>query len=144
DKMNIYAAIPQLFRPLGKEEVGRIPLLGPIYRQLVITVDRGRSESRARSLIQMQNILEKESSIMLFPEGGFQGTGQRLSPFFDGAFRLALRTGTPIQPILFPDVDKRWNQRAWWSLWPGRNRVVFLEPIPVTDRDPKDIKGLKA
>lgn len=143
DTLNIFAVIPQPFRPLGKQEVTKIPLLGAIYRQLTVTVERDRAESRSRSLIQLQRALERESSIMIFPEGGFNTSGQRLSRFYDGAFRLALNARVPIQPILFPDAEHRWNQRAWWALWPGPNRVIFMDPIRVADWDPTDIEGLK-
>lgn len=141
DTVNIYATIPEYFRTLARKEMVRIPIFGLIYKQLTVLVDRSNAESRQKSMRLMWRQLKNESHIAIFPEGSFNETGDFLKNFYDGAFRLAVNTNTPILPILFPDTEKRWHYSAWWKLWPGKNRIIFLEPIPVNDLDVQELKN---
>jgi 1-acyl-sn-glycerol-3-phosphate acyltransferase len=143
DTVVIFPAIPFYFRALGKYEMSKMPLLGFIYKQVVIMVKRDSAHNRARSMRLMWRVLHKESSIIVFPEGTFNETGAPLKDFYDGAFRLAINAQTPVLPILFPDTVNRWHYNHWWKLWPGRNRAVYLEPISVTGLEPKDLPALK-
>lgn len=143
DTVNIYAAIPEYFRTLAKKEMVKIPVFGFVYKQLAILVDRSSQESRAKSMRLMWRQLRKECHITIFPEGGFNETGAPLSSFYDGAFRLAIQAQTPILPMVFPDTVHRWHYSAWWKLWPGRNRVIFLHPVYVNDLTLEDLPELK-
>lgn len=143
DTVDIYAAIPRYFRTLAKAEMGRIPVFGLIYQQLTIMVNRESAQSRARSMKLMWVTLRNECSITIFPEGTFNETGQPMKELFDGAFRLAITAQVPIVPLLFPDTVKRWNYTGWYKLWPGRNRAIFLPPVPTEGLDIKDLPMLK-
>ena len=143
DTLVIFPAIPFYFRALGKFEMSKWPLLGFIYKQLVIMVKRDSAHNRARSMRLMWRVLHKESSIIIFPEGTFNETGAPLKEFYDGAFRLAINTKTAILPILFPDTPDRWHYSHWWKLWPGRNRAVYLDPVSVDGLALEDLPSLK-
>ena len=120
-----------------------MPVMGFLYRQIVIMVDRGNETSRARSMRLMWRVLKRESDILIFPEGTFNETGKPLKEFYNGAFRLAIITQTPILPVIFPDTVDRWHYSAWWKIWPGRNRVVYLDPVPVHGMDIESLPALK-
>jgi 1-acyl-sn-glycerol-3-phosphate acyltransferase len=143
DTLVIFPAIPGYFRPLGKKEISRIPIVGFIYRQIVIMVDRSSTHSRARSLRLLWRVLHREGNIIIFPEGTFNETPDVLRPLYDGAFRLAINTQKPILPLLLPDTFHRWHYSAWWKLWPGRNRVVYLPAIDVVGMTMDDLPALK-
>jgi 1-acyl-sn-glycerol-3-phosphate acyltransferase len=143
DAVVVFAGLPGYFRALGKKEFSKVPLLGFLYRQIVIMVDRSSDHSRAKSMRLMWRVLKKESDILIFPEGTFNETGKPLKEFYDGAFRLALTTQTPILPVIFPDTLARWHYSAWWKIWPGRNRVVYLDPIAVEGMDMDSLPVLK-
>lgn len=143
DALNLYVAIPTYFRPLGKIELKQFPLFGFIYQQVAVMVDRSSAHSRAKSMRIMWRVLKHESSILIFPEGTFNETHQPLLPFYDGAFRLAVNTQTPIVPIIMPDVVQRWHYNAWWNMSPGKNRVVYLAPIYPNGKDAQAIQDLK-
>lgn len=143
DTINIYAAIPEYFRTLAKKEMVKIPIFGFVYKQLAILVDRSSNESRAKSMRLMWRQLRTECHISIFPEGGFNETGEPMTAFYDGAFRLAINSQTPILPLLFPDTVNRWHYSGWWKVWPGRNRAVFLEPVEVAGLTTKDLPELK-
>lgn len=142
DTVNIYAAIPEYFRTLARKEMAKIPVFGLVYKQLTILVDRADNASRQKSMRLMWRQLKNENSIAVFPEGSFNETNEPLKTFYDGAFRLAFNTQTPLLPLVFPDTAKRWHYSAWWKLWPGKNRAVFLTPIPVEGLEVAQLKTL--
>lgn len=139
----IFRTIPFFVRPLAKAELAKIPLFGFLYRQMAVLVDRSDSASKYKSIHSLRRALQREGSIFIFPEGTFNETGEPLKFFYDGAFRLALRTGTPILPVIFPDADKRWHYSSFWKWSPGINRAIFLPEVPVTGFATDDVAGLK-
>ncbi len=144
--MDIPAAvlcITQPVRVLGKYEMVKYPVFGYIYKCAVITVDRTNSERRAKSVRQLKAALRKHISIFIFPEGTFNETGDPLKEFYDGAFRIAIETQTPIKPMLFIDTIDRLHYRGLFELTPGPNRVVYLATIEVKELTIKDLALLK-
>ena len=91
----------------------------------------------------MWRVLKNEADIIIFPEGTFNETDAPLKEFYNGAFKLAISSQTPILPMLFPDTVNRWHYSAWWKLWPGINRVIYLDAVPVAGMTVADIPMLK-
>lgn len=133
----------QPIRILGKYEMVKVPVFGWIYRAAVILVDRRDSDTRSRSVRALKSALKHHISIFIFPEGTFNETKQPLKEFYDGAFRIAIETQTPIKPVLLVDTLDRLHYRGIFELTPGLNRVVYLEEIPVKGLTLKDIQSLK-
>jgi 1-acyl-sn-glycerol-3-phosphate acyltransferase len=130
-------------RPLGKIEMSKVPVFGFIYKNTIVTVDRSSAAHRARSVHILKGILKKEISILVFPEGTFNTTHKPVKHFYDGAFKIAIETGTPIKPVLLLDSYDRLHYRSVFSLNPGRNRSVFLEEIPTKGLSTNDVHLLK-
>lgn len=130
-------------RALGKAEMAKVPIFGYIYKNAIVTVDRTDAERRAKSVRQLKAVLRRGISIFIFPEGTFNLTHRPLKEFYDGAFRIAIETQTPIRPVLFLDGYARLNYRSIFSLNPGRSRSVFLNPIPVTGYTMQDVPKLR-
>lgn len=144
DSVLIFDAVPGYFRPLGKVEIGRIPLFGFIYRQITLLVDRSSPHSRARSMKLMVRSLRREGHVAIFPEGTFNETHEEaMLRFYDGAFRLAIDAQVPILPILMPDTADRWNGVQLWKMSPGRNRVYYLPPVPTQGLTQADLPLLR-
>lgn len=139
----IVKTLRQRVRVLGKIEMAKVPLFGYIYRNAVVTVDRSSAENRARSVRVLKSIIKKGISIFIFPEGTFNETHLPVKDFFDGAFRIAIETQTPIKPILFLDAYSRQHYESVFSLNPGRSRSVFLAPVPVAGLTNADLPVLK-
>jgi 1-acyl-sn-glycerol-3-phosphate acyltransferase len=91
----------------------------------------------------MKSYLQKHISIFIFPEGTFNETGAPLKDFFDGAFRIAIETETPIKPVLFIDTVDRLHFRSIFTLTPGPSRVVFMDEVPVEGLTIDDLPALK-
>lgn len=130
-------------RVLGKSEMAKVPVFGYIYKYAVVIVNRSNAEERAKSVRQLKSVLKKGISIFIFPEGTFNLTHQPLKDFYDGAFRIAIETQTPILPVLFLDAYDRMHYRSVFALTPGKSRSVFLEPVPVTGYTLADVQKLK-
>ncbi len=126
----IFKAIrKQPFRVLGKEEIKKIPVFGFIYSRGAVMVDRGSTERRARSVRILKSLLKHHISICIFPEGTFNETGKPLKSFYDGAFRIAVETQTPVRPVLFLDNYTIMDYHSLFSLKNAISRAVFLEEI---------------
>jgi 1-acyl-sn-glycerol-3-phosphate acyltransferase len=139
----IVKTLHQKVRVLGKVEMSKVPLFGFIYRNAVVTVDRSSASHRANSVRILKSVIRKGISIFIFPEGTFNETGKPLKELYDGAFRIAIETQTPIKPILFLDTWHRMHYDTVFSLNPGRSRTVFLKEIPVANLTVKDVGALK-
>ena len=109
--------------------MGKVPVFGIIYNACVVPVLRGSAEARAKSVLMLKSVLNKEISIYIAPEGTFNMTNKPLIDFYDGAFRLAIETQTTIKPILFLDGVRRMNWRSVFAMTPGKMRTVYLEEI---------------
>ena len=140
DSLVIFSSIPGYLRVLGNKEFSKKFLIGLIYRQLTVMVDRGDASSRAKSLKILWDSINNGNNIFIFPEGKFNTSNEILSPFYDGAFKLAINTKTPIYPMILPDTKDRWHYSSWWKFSPGRNRLIFLDPIEI---DTENIVELK-
>jgi 1-acyl-sn-glycerol-3-phosphate acyltransferase len=139
----IVKAIRHPLRPLGKVEMSKVPVFGYIYKNAIVTVDRSSPENRARSLSLLKAYLKKKISILVFPEGTFNETKLPLKFFFNGAFRIAIETKTPIKPVLFLDTFDRMSYANLFSLNPGRCRIVYLPEVSVDHLNNEDIDILK-
>ena len=143
DAAIIVKAFRQPIRPLGKVEMSKIPVFGFIYKNAIVTVDRSDAESRAESVQILKSVIARGISVLVFPEGTFNMTHRPLKEFYDGAFRVAIETQTPIKPVLFLDAYERMPYESIFSLNPGRCRVVYLDEVPVEGLTMDDMPALK-
>lgn len=136
-------AIRQPIRPLGKVEMSKVPVFGFIYRYAIVTVDRSSAVNRANSVRLLKSIIGKGISVMVFPEGTFNMDTTPLKEFYDGAFRVAIETQTPIKPVLFLDAYRRMPYESLFLMTPGISRILYLDEIPVVGYTLADVGKLK-
>ncbi len=117
-------------RILGKAEMNKIPIFGSIYKRGTVSVDRENPEARYKSVQNLIAFVHQKISVFICPEGTFNMTHKPLKSFYDGAFRIAIETQKPIQPILFLDTYDRLNYKSIFSLNPGKCRGVYLSQTP--------------
>ena len=143
DAAIIVKAFRQPIRPLGKVEMARVPVFGYIYRNAIVTVDRSSAHNRAKSVRVLKSLIGKGISVMVFPEGTFNMGTTPLKDFYDGAFRVAIETQTPVKPVLFLDAYRRMPYESLFLMSPGINRVVYLQEIPVEGYTLADVARLR-
>ena len=143
DAAIVVKAYRQPFRPLGKVEMSKVPVFGFIYRNAIVVVDRSSPSNRANSVEVLKSLIKKGISVMVFPEGTFNMGTTPLKDFYDGAFRVAIETQTPIKPVLILDAYRRMHYKSLFSMTPGRSRIVYLDEISVAKYAIEDIGKLK-
>lgn len=143
DAAIIPKAYRQPIRPLGKVEMSKVPVFGFIYKNAIVTVDRSSPENRANSVRVLKSIISKGISVLVFPEGTFNMGTTPLKDFYDGAFRVAIETQTPVKPVLFLDAYKRMPYESLFLMTPGVSRIVYLDEIPVNGYTMENVRELK-
>lgn len=146
-----YIDIPLLFRTIpgwlnimGKSSLAKVPLWGPIFGSVYITVDRSSAVSRGRAMVQARRTLEAGRSVVIFPEGRIgQHPGQQLDEFKDGAFQLAIATGVPIVPVTMPLNHRFMPDVAGLRVRYSPLAIILHEPIPTVGLTAEDAPRLK-
>lgn len=133
--------IPGPNKTIAKSEMAKIPLFGLIYKRGSILVDRSDKNSRQQSFRLMKDVLKMGMHMCIYPEGTRNKTELPLKAFHDGAFRLAVETGTPIIPTLMFNTKKVLPPGKTFFFWPSKMELHFLQPIPVQAGD--DYEALK-
>lgn len=129
DAAILFLALHHPFRALAKSEMEKIPVFGTLYKVMTVGVDRSSAASRAASVQRMLDKLRKRVDIVVFPEGTFKKHDAVLLPFFNGAFRIAIETQTPIVPILIEGVEDIMPSDAASFYRPGKLTLHYLAPI---------------
>jgi 1-acyl-sn-glycerol-3-phosphate acyltransferase len=123
------AAIPNYLKFLGKAEMLQWPVLGYLLSHFYVAVQRQDSADRARSMAIMEEKISTGCSFFICPESTCNTTGQFLTRFYNGAFRLSADTGVPLVPLTFVGSGDRWP-RGQVMIHPGRLIVYWHQPIP--------------
>lgn len=95
---------------VAKAEIARWPLIGQGAGMAgVIFVKRSDKESRNAALDTMDELVRRDFSLLVFPEGTTTKVPEFL-PFRPGSFRLAAEHHLPVVPIAFEfdDPDDAW------------------------------------
>jgi 1-acyl-sn-glycerol-3-phosphate acyltransferase len=124
--------IPGANKTIAKAEMAKIPVFGLIYKRGSVLVDRKDKNSRSESFRKMKNVLDLGMHMCIYPEGTRNKTGLPLTPFHDGAFRLATETGTAIIPSLLFNTKKILPPGKSFYFRPAKMQIHFLTPIPVS------------
>ncbi|MDX1578186.1 MAG: lysophospholipid acyltransferase family protein [Gemmatimonadota bacterium] len=139
----LVGTLPFDMKWLSKAEIARIPFLGWMMKMAGdVLVRRSDRRSRGRSYDELLEWLRRGASVMLFPEGTRSRSGEML-PFRSGAFRLAVETGRPIQPLAVSGT--REAIRADSALFSrARVTVRILEQVPTAGLTMDDVDELTA
>jgi 1-acyl-sn-glycerol-3-phosphate acyltransferase len=134
--------LPWEMKWLAKIEIVKIPVMGWMMRMAGdVPIVRGDRESGVQALAACRDRLAKRVSVMIFPEGTRSPTTDML-PFKDGAFRIAVETGTPILPIAVAGTRSAMAKGSF-AFRPAHAVCRVLEPIPTTGLTEADVPALR-
>ncbi|MFM7872350.1 MAG: lysophospholipid acyltransferase family protein, partial [Actinomycetota bacterium] len=127
---------------MSKEAILKIPLVGWMMKMSGdISLVRGDRASGSAALEQSKVWLQRHVSVMIFPEGTRSASGE-LREFKDGAFRLAIETGTPILPLVVHGTRTALMKHDW-RMGDSDAEVRVLAPVPVDGLTEADIPVLR-
>lgn len=134
--------LPWEMKWVSKEANFRIPIMGWMMRMAGdIVVRRGELSGRSAAVRSIRGTLAKGVSVMIFPEGTRSRSDEML-PFRNGAFRIAVDTGSAILPMAVAGTR---TALASGSLRIGRARaeVRVLPPIETAGLSAADVPALR-
>ena len=132
------AALNIPFKFIGKMQVNNIPVLGYIFRNLHIMVDRDRKDSRKQTYIDSFKSIDEGYSIGIFPEGGIKTEKvPTMAPFKNGAFAMALEKQIPILPVSLLGAYKIMKGSFYISWSPCE--IICHKPISTDGFSTKDV-----
>ena len=122
--------VPLNFRWVSKQEVFRIPYIGPmLWMHGDIAIQRGRATESMKKVINDGKMwIERGVSVAIFPEGTRSKTGE-IQRFKGGAFALAKEAGVEILPVVMDGTTKIFRPKSCWFNWKHRLTVKVLPPI---------------
>ncbi|MFP4229065.1 MAG: lysophospholipid acyltransferase family protein [Salinivenus sp.] len=127
----IISHVPWEMKWVAKKALFDLPFAGWLLRLSGdICVDRSDKRSRAAVLSTSHEYLDKQCSVMFFPEGTRSRDG-RVHRFSDGAFRLAIKADVPVLPIAVDGTHEALPKHSiWFNPDPEAIRVKVLPPVP--------------
>lgn len=138
DAFMVMALVRTNVTGVGKQELAKDPILGPIGRLMdAAFIDRDDAVSAVAALKPIEDLARKGLSVLISPEGTRTPDGS-LQPFKKGPFRIAMSVGLPIIPIIFRNADDIASRESATML-PGTVDVVILPPIDVSDWTLEDL-----
>ncbi len=131
------------FKWVAKASLFKIPFFGWSMSLLnYIPLSRGKHSSIRDSFNEAIEWLNKDVSVLIFPEGTRSKTGN-LSDFKNGAFKLALLTKKPIVPVVITGTQAVLTKGRATMDTKASGTLKVLEPIEVTQYSESDFDELK-
>jgi 1-acyl-sn-glycerol-3-phosphate acyltransferase len=124
----VFLHLPGDVRVLGKKELFKLPVLGTVMKMGgFVPVDRSNREAAIASVTRAAEVAREGASFLIAPEGTRSRTG-KLLPFKKGAFRMAIQSGVPIQPITVRGVFELMPPGSF-AIRSGTIDIIFHEPV---------------
>ncbi|RYY52395.1 MAG: 1-acyl-sn-glycerol-3-phosphate acyltransferase, partial [Chitinophagaceae bacterium] len=121
--------IPGANKTIAKTSFTKVPLFGWYYRKGAVLVDRNSDASRRSSVIEMKKVLSLGMHMCIYPEGTRNRSNEPLKKFYDGAFKLAVDTNTPVIPTLIFNTKKALPIDKFFYFLPVKLEMHFLEAV---------------
>ncbi|MEV0295833.1 HAD-IB family hydrolase [Nocardia sp. NPDC050710] len=123
---------------IGKKELTRNPIFGPLMRFVGVTfIDRADTTQAKAQLAPVVETLRGGLSIAIAPEGTRSYTPE-VGRFKKGAFHIAYRAGVPVIPVVIRNA----GEISWRNSMIARKGTVdvaILPPIDVAAWDPDEM-----
>ena len=141
DVFVVLACLPVDFKFLLKEELMRIPLLGPAMKRAgYIGIERDDPRKAIKSMNLAAERIRGGASVLIFPEGTRSLDG-RLGSFKKGGFNLALKSGCDIVPVAISGTA-RIVPKGSLKIEKGNVGFVIGRPIPLAGYSRRNVAQL--
>ena len=141
DIFTLLAHLPVQFKFVLKQELMRVPFLGPAMRRAkYIGIERDDPRKAIKSMNEAADRFRKGASILIFPEGTRSPDGQ-LQSFKPGGFHLALKAKGDIVPVSIVGTH-RIVPKGSLRVQKGKATMVIGKPIPIQEYSKKTMDQL--
>lgn len=134
-----YVDRPKAF--IAKAEIAKMPMLVSWMRQMrCVFMDRKDIRQSVEAISKGIKHIKEGYSMVIFPEGTRSSNGE-VQEFKAGSFRLALKSGVPVVPVVISGSNKIMGKGSF-IIKPAQVKVKILEPIytsNLTKEEGKDI-----
>ncbi len=134
--------LPWEMKWLAKVELFRLPFVGWLLKLAGdIPVHRQDRRQGVQVLLTAGKYLQQHCSVMFFPEGTRSPDG-RVHRFNEGGFRLAIKEGVPILPLVVEGSRGCLPKHGWKFGPPGDILLKVLPPVETTGLNAHDTSTL--
>ncbi|HIG73831.1 MAG TPA: 1-acyl-sn-glycerol-3-phosphate acyltransferase [Bacteroidetes bacterium] len=138
----VISRLPWDMKWVAKAALFQIPVVGTLMRMSEdIPVDRNDPESRSAVVRRAKAALANRVSVMFMPEGT-RSRDSRVLRYQDGAFRLAVETGTPVLPLAIDGTSEALPKHGWQYGHAEVHLHVF-DPVETTGLTMADVPALR-
>lgn len=123
---------PVLF--VGKMQLKWIPIFGYLFKNVSVLVNRSSKESRTQVYETVKLKLKKSYSLCIFPEGMVPKESVLLSPFKDGAFKIAIEQQMDFLPVSIYNTKFIFPYSFHWG-GPSTIRIHVHSPMATKEMD---------
>jgi len=143
DILVVLSRLPIHFKFIAKRELFWIPFFGwHLILAQYIPLKRGDAESGRRCLESARQWLLRGVSVVFFPEGTRSSDG-KIREFKAGAFKLALKTGVDLLPLVIAGTSDAIPKHSWVVRKRTTLALKVLDPVSVKGRSPEDLELIR-
>lgn len=134
------------FAFMGKDELLDNPVTRLFFETIDIPLKRDSKMSAFRAFKRAEAYLNKNISLVIFPEGGISDNfPPRLGEFKNGPFRLAIEQNVKIIPVSITDnYRKMWDDGSKYGSRPGICHICVHAPVATDGLTIRDIDELQS
>lgn len=130
---------------MGKAELLKVPLLNIFFKGMDIPVNRSSRVNAHKAFIKAAEELDKNHSIIIYPEGTIPTNPEKMIPFKNGAFKLAIEKQVPILPVVHLN---NWHLLQNGGFFKsngcfGIAKIIVLDAIETKGMDDNNVEDLK-
>ncbi|MGZ3747063.1 MAG: 1-acyl-sn-glycerol-3-phosphate acyltransferase, partial [Pseudobdellovibrionaceae bacterium] len=128
DPLVLVSLLPRPVSFVAKTELSKNYLLAVALKRLNVEfVERFKFEGSLKDMRSLEKSLQKQQSLLFFPEGTFL-RDPGLLPFHSGAFFLAARWNLPILPLVMNGTRNILRSDSWFPRY-GPIKVIVGSPL---------------
>lgn len=141
DIVSVIRAFPKNVVFVSKKELSNVVVFSEWMRVLgCIFMDRQNARASIEELNKGIEVLKNGTSMCVFPEGTRSTTGE-IGEFKKGSFKLALKSGAKILPIVLVGTRSVYEDNQN-KIGKGDIKVIFLDPIDINKLSSDEVKDI--
>jgi 1-acyl-sn-glycerol-3-phosphate acyltransferase len=131
------------FKWVAKDILFKVPVFGWCMSGMkYIRISRGEFGSIKDVYEEAGEWLRKGVSVLFFPEGTRSATGE-MSPFKNGAFKLAIKEKKPVLPMYIEGARDIIPRGSWIFKGRAHSRLIVLPAVETSGYQPEDFARLR-